>query len=151
MKAVVQRVLRASISVEDEIVSEIGAGALILLGVAKGDRRGDASYLARKTRKMRIFDDENGKMNNPIDSLNGSFLVVSQFTLCGDCRKGNRPSYRDAAPASSGKMLYEQFLADLRRLWPQTKSGVFGAEMMVSFENQGPVTLILESSGRERG
>ena len=148
MKLVVQRVRRARVSVGGRDVASIDAGALILCGVARGDTPADAAFLARKTSALRIYDDANGKMNLALDAGAGAFLVVSQFTLYGDCAKGNRPSYIDAAPPEDGRRLYEEYVAQLRALGHRVETGEFGANMVVELENDGPVTLILESRGR---
>ncbi|MFH0907234.1 MAG: D-aminoacyl-tRNA deacylase [bacterium] len=148
MKLVIQRVRRARVSVAGRDVASIGAGALILCGVARGDTPADAAYLARKTSQLRIYDDADGKMNLPIDPNAGAFLVVSQFTLYGDCAKGNRPSYIDAALPEDGRRLYEDYAVQLRALGHHVETGEFGANMVVELENDGPVTLILESRGR---
>ncbi|MFH0878481.1 MAG: D-aminoacyl-tRNA deacylase [Lentisphaerota bacterium] len=149
MRLVIQRVTEACVSVRGRIVSAIGPGAVILLGVAKGDTSHDALYLARKASQLRIFDDHEGKMNLPIDSVKGAFLVVSQFTLFGDCSKGNRPSYIEAAAPEDAQAMYELFARHLQTLGHEVKMGVFRENMTVNLANQGPVTLILESAGRQ--
>jgi D-tyrosyl-tRNA(Tyr) deacylase len=126
----------------------IGTGALLLLGVARGDTEGDASFLAGKVSRLRIFDDEEGRLNRAIDAVDGSFLAVSQFTLYGDCRKGNRPSYIEAAEPEEGRRLYARFVEALRDLGHRVETGTFQAQMLVGLENDGPVTLMLESRGR---
>jgi D-tyrosyl-tRNA(Tyr) deacylase len=148
LRLVIQRVRRASVTVDGREVSAIGPGMMILCGVARGDTAADAAFLARKTSQLRIFDDEAGKMNLAIDAVKGAFLVVSQFTLYGDCAKGNRPSYIDAAPPEEGNKGYEDYVAQLRALGHEVRTGIFGANMKVAIENDGPVTLILESRGR---
>jgi D-tyrosyl-tRNA(Tyr) deacylase len=148
MKLVLQRVRRARVVVKGIEISSIGAGAMILCGVAKGDTPADAAFLARKTSQLRIYDDADGKMNLALDPNAGAFLVVSQFTLYADCAKGNRPSYIDAAPPDEGRRGYEDYVAQLRMLGHRVETGEFGASMVVELENDGPVTLILESSGR---
>jgi len=148
VKLVIQRVRRARVSVAGRDVASIGPGALILCGVARGDTPSDAAYLARKTSQLRIYDDADGKMNLALDPTAGAFLVVSQFTLYGDCAKGNRPSYIDAAPPEDGRRLYEEYATQLRGLGHRVETGEFGAMMLVELENDGPVTLILESRGR---
>jgi len=150
MKVVVQRVRRASVRVNGETVSAIDAGALVLVGVARGDAAGDAEYLARKTSGLRIFDDAEGRMNLDIRAAGGRFLVVSQFTLCADCRKGNRPSYIEAAAPEDGRRGYEQFVQALRALGHEVQTGCFGENMNVELINDGPVTILLESAGRGR-
>lgn len=148
MKLVIQRVRRAEVRVEQREVGAISAGALVLVGVAGGDTKQDAAYLARKTAMLRIFADKDGRMNEAIDAVNGAYLVVSQFTLYGDCKKGNRPSYIDAAEPDEGKAGYEAYLAALKEFGHRVETGEYQAEMIVSSENDGPVTLILESRGR---
>jgi D-tyrosyl-tRNA(Tyr) deacylase len=148
VKLVVQRVLRASVRVDGETVGAIDRGLLILCGVARGDTRADADYLARKTIQLRVFDDADGKMNLAAGDLSASFLVVSQFTLYGDCAKGNRPSYIEAAPPEEGELGYERFVASLRALGARVQTGRFRAMMEVELVNEGPVTLLLESHGR---
>ncbi len=149
MKLVIQRVRNAGVTVDGRRVADIGAGAMILVGVAKGDTSHDAKYLARKASQLRVFDDEQGKLNLAIDAVKGAFLVVSQFTLYGDCAKGNRPSYIEAAAPADANRLYEEFAAELRALGHPVQTGVFGGMMLVDLTNDGPVTLILESRGRE--
>jgi len=148
MKLVIQRVRRARVTVDGREVAAIGPGAVVLCGVARGDTAHDAAYLARKTSQLRIFNDDQGKLNNPISAVGGSFLVVSQFTLYGDCAKGNRPSYIEAAPPEDGVSGYEDFVRQLRGLGHEVKTGQYRAMMVVELENDGPVTLILESRGR---
>ena len=148
MKLVLQRVRNARVIVGGRDVAAIGAGAVVLVGVAKGDTAFDLKYLARKTSQLRVFDDGQGKLNCPIDAAHGSFLVVSQFTLYADCSRGNRPGYTDAAAPDEAARLYEDFAAELRALGHDVKTGVFGANMQVELVNDGPVTIILESRGR---
>ena len=145
MKAVVQRVSRASVTVDGHVTGAIGRGLLILLGVGKSDTRQSADYLAAKITGLRIFPDENGKMNLSLLDINGSILAVSQFTLYGDCRKGRRPSFDAAAPPEQAKALYEYFVAHLRQIQVPVETGVFQAHMDVELLNDGPVTLIVES------
>lgn len=148
MKLVLQRVLRATVSVDGVVRGAIERGALILCGVGRGDTPFDAAWLARKTSQLRYFEDAAGKMNLSIDAVQGAFLVVSQFTLYGDCAKGNRPSFIEAAAPEDGNALYERFVAELRALGHRVETGVFRANMQVELVNDGPVTLLLESSGR---
>jgi D-aminoacyl-tRNA deacylase len=148
MKLVVQRVKSAAVSVAGTTISKIESGALILVGVARDDTSFDAKFLARKTSQLRIFDDAQGKMNLAIDTVKGSFLVVSQFTLYGDCSKGNRPSYIDAAPPADAERLYEEYASELRALGHSVQTGKFREMMVVELQNDGPVTLLLESRGR---
>ena len=148
MKLVIQRVRRAEVRVEESVVGSIGAGALVLVGVAEGDTQEDAEYLSRKTALLRIFSDGNGRMNESIEAVDGSYLVVSQFTLYGDCRKGNRPSYIEAAKPEAGRAGYDAYVQALKKFGRPVETGTYQAEMVVSLENDGPVTLILESRGR---
>jgi D-tyrosyl-tRNA(Tyr) deacylase len=145
MRALLQRVTQASVVVEGSVVGEIGAGLLILLGVAKPDTVADAEYLADKTLNLRIFSDAEGKMNRSLLDTGGSLLVVSQFTLYGDCRKGRRPGFDAAAPAEQARALYESFVEIARRSGLRVETGVFQAHMEVALVNDGPVTLMLET------
>jgi len=145
MRALVQRVTRASVQVDGAIVGEIAAGLLVLLGASRNDSPADAVYLAGKVVQLRIFSDDAGKMNRSLGDVEGSLLVVSQFTLYGDCRKGRRPSFDHAAPPGQARALYEHFVAAARRLCPRVETGIFQAHMAVSLVNDGPVTLIVES------
>lgn len=145
MRAVLQRVARASVTVDGEVVGQIEHGFAILLGVAAGDQESDAQYLADKTVGLRVFDDEQGKMNLSIQDVKGSALVVSQFTLLGDCRKGRRPSFIDAAPPEVAERLYETFVAALAIAGVTVATGRFRTHMRVSIENDGPVTMLLDS------
>jgi D-tyrosyl-tRNA(Tyr) deacylase len=148
MKLVVQRVKDASVKVDGKNVGEIGSGLLVLAGVSQEDTVAVAAFLAKKTVNLRIFDDAAGVMNRSVLDTGGEILAVSQFTLYGDCKKGNRPSYIDAAPPEKGRTLYEEYVAQLRTLGPHVETGIFQAEMEVGLINDGPVTLILESTGR---
>ena len=145
MRAVVQRVARAAVLVSQEGRAAIGPGLLVLLGVREGDEEKDATFLAQKIAHLRIFEDEEGKFNRSLLEVQGEALVVSQFTLYGDCRKGRRPSFIQAAQPSLAERLYEGFVEALRAEGVPTKTGVFGARMDVELTNQGPVTLLLES------
>ena len=145
MRAVVQRVKSSSVVVDNEIIGNIGNGLLVLLGVAKTDKSDDAEYLAEKIVNLRIFEDENSKMNRSLIDIGGEMLVVSQFTLLGDCKKGRRPSFVNAAEPSVANELYEQFVVKVRGKGVSVKTGRFRALMDVSLTNYGPVTLILES------
>jgi D-tyrosyl-tRNA(Tyr) deacylase len=145
MRALLQRVTRASVVVEGRVVGEIGAGLLILLGVAKPDTIVDASFLVEKILNLRIFPDADGKMNRSLLDMQGSLLVVSQFTLYGDCRKGRRPGFDAAAPAEQARSLYESFVEIARRSGLRVDTGVFQAHMEVALVNDGPVTLLLET------
>src|SRR5262245_13708463 len=145
MRACVQRVRQAQVTVEGEIVGRIGPGMLVLLGVAAGDEEADARQLADKIVSLRIFDDEAGKMNRSLADAGGAMLVVSQFTLLGDCRKGRRPSFDAAAPPDVARALYEQFLAYVREQGIEVATGRFREMMQVELTNDGPVTLLLDS------
>ncbi len=145
MKAVIQRVTRASVEVEGQIVSRIGAGLLVLLGVAKGDDERDLSYLLEKLQTLRIFGDDQGKMNRSLVDVGGALLLVSQFTLLGDTSKGRRPGFDLAASPEAARALYEQAVERLRSAGLTVETGVFGAHMQVELLNDGPVTLIVDS------
>lgn len=145
MKVVIQRVLEASVKVDGKTVGEVGKGFLILVGVAKGDTDNEAVALAEKISKMRIFEDENEKMNLSLGDVGGGVLAVSQFTLCADCRRGNRPDYMNAAPPAEANRLYELFVSEMRAKGIRTETGIFGADMKVSLINDGPVTIVLDS------
>ena len=141
MRAVLTRVRSASVTIDGEVVGKIGKGFLILLGVGPEDTREHCRYLAQKALGLRIFEDENGKMNLGLDQIGGEVLVVSQFTLYGNCRKGRRPSFTDAAPPELGNELYEAFLQECEALGYPPQHGQFGADMQVESVNDGPVTL----------
>lgn len=146
MKAVIQRVTFANVKVNGEIVGEIEKGFMILLGVVDGDTTKEADWLAKKTAAMRIFEDENGKMNLSLLDTDGECLVISQFTLCADCKKGNRPSFINSAKPDEADKLYEYFIEKLKENGvKKVEKGVFGADMKVSLLNDGPVTIILDS------
>ena len=145
MKVVVQRVDRASVEVDGSQVASIERGFLVLVGVAKGDSQADAAYLAKKTANLRIFEDDDGKMNLPLAAVGGEVLAVSQFTLLADTRKGNRPGFAMAADPVEGNRLYEYFCEQLAAHGVCVAKGVFGAHMHVSLLNDGPVTIIIES------
>lgn len=145
MRAVVQRVKESSVNTGDEIISRIGRGLLVLLGIAQEDHRSDADYLANKIVNLRIFEDDIGKMNRSLLDTGGEILVVSQFTLLGDCRKGRRPSFVAAAEPEKAAALYEYFVDQVRQLGISVQTGRFRAMMEVTLINDGPVTLILES------
>jgi D-tyrosyl-tRNA(Tyr) deacylase len=145
MRAVVQRVIDARVEIAGEPVGEIGAGLLVLLGVARDDTRGDADYLADKTVNLRVFDDDEGKMNRSLLESGGAMLVVSQFTLYGDVRRGRRPSYSDAAEPENANELYEYFVERVRSFGVKVETGIFQAMMKVSLTNDGPVTILLDS------
>ena len=146
MKAVIQRVNKADVAVDGKTVGEIGKGYLILLGVVEGDTEKEAEVLAAKTAKLRIFEDENEKMNLSLTDVDGEALVVSQFTLCADCKKGNRPSFTPSASPDIANILYEKYSALLLENGVRkVENGVFGADMQVSLINDGPVTIILDT------
>lgn len=148
MRAVVQRVSRASVLVDGQTVGEIGPGLLVLLGVGRGDSEADADLLADKVANLRVFPDAAGQMNRSVLDTSGGVLVVSQFTLLGDARKGRRPSYLEAAPSEEANRLYGHFAAKLRESGLQVAEGVFRAMMEVALVNQGPVTILLDSRKR---
>ena len=145
MRAVIQRVAEARVSVGEEIVSGIGPGLCIFLGIAVNDSEKDAESLASKIGSLRIFEDERGKMNRSVREIRGDLLVVSQFTLYGDCRKDNRPSFSAAAAPEPAKRLYDDFVQRLRQTGLKVATGEFRATMKVALVNDGPVTLILET------
>lgn len=145
MKAVVQRVSNSAVTVDGEIVGRIDRGLMVLLGVADGDGPEAAAWLAEKIVHLRIFEDENDKMNRSLKDIGGDMLVVSQFTLLGDCRKGRRPSFIQAAPPEAANRLYERFVEEVRQRGISVETGRFQTKMSVSLTNDGPVTLILES------
>lgn len=149
MRAIVQRVSEASVSVEENEslreINKIGKGLVVLIGVGKEDREEDAEYLAEKISHLRIFPDENDKMNLSILDVKGEILAISQFTLYGDCRKGRRPDFTLAAPPEMAKGLYEKFMEKVRARGVEVKSGEFQARMLVNINNDGPVTILLES------
>ena len=145
MRAVIQRVSRAEVSVENEVIGKIGKGVLILLGVADGDSEKDAVYLLEKTINLRIFEDGDDKMNRSLLDIKGDLLVVSQFTICGDARKGRRPSFSQAAAPVEAECLYEFFVGEARKQIGKVETGKFQAMMQVELINDGPVTILLDS------
>jgi len=145
MRAVLQRVTRARVTVEGEVVGETGPGLVVLLGVARDDTERDARYLVEKTVALRVFDDEEGRMNRSVVEAGGSLLVVSQFTLYGDVRRGRRPSWIEAAPPGVAEPLYESFVAEARRSVGRVETGSFRRMMEVELVGDGPVTILLDS------
>ena len=146
MRAVVQRVRRAKVTVNGEIAGEIGLGLLVLLGVGTGDTRADADYLADKTIGLRVFEDAGGKMNLSVVDAGGAMLTVSQFTLYGDARRGKRPSFDAAAPPQTARELYEYFVEKIRGTGVRCETGRFQEMMQVELVNEGPVTILLDSA-----
>lgn len=144
MKIVLQRVLKASVSVDGTVSGSINRGIMLLLGVENDDTEKDADWLAEKCAYLRIFSDKNGKMNESVYDINGEALVISQFTLSGDCSKGRRPNFLSAAAPEKGEKLYNHFVAKLRSYLHKVQTGIFGAMMQVSLTNDGPVTILLE-------
>src|SRR5258708_7639857 len=145
MRAVLQRVREARVEANGTVTGAIGVGLLVLLGVSRSDSQDDADYLAEKIAGLRIFPDEQGRMNRSVTEIGGAVMVVSQFTLYGDCRRGRRPSFDEAATPAEARSLYEYFVARLRASNLKTETGVFQASMLVALVNDGPVTLLLES------
>lgn len=145
MRAVVQRVISSTVTVEGEIIGNIGKGFNILLGISKDDNIEDVKYLKDKIINLRVFEDENGKLNKSLKEVNGEILVVSQFTLYGDCRKGRRPNFMQALGGEEAEKLYLEFVAACREEIDVVETGKFGAEMLVDIKNDGPATLIIES------
>lgn len=148
MRSVIQRVRRASVTVDGEVVGHIGAGLLVLVGIADGDGPADIEYTSSKILGLRVFDDAAGRMNRSVTDAGGALLVVSQFTLLGDVRRGRRPSYDEAAPPDVARGMYEQFVAHLRAAGAEVATGVFQAHMQVELVNDGPVTLLIDSRRR---
>lgn len=146
MRAVIQRVNNASVTVDGTTVGEIGKGLLVFLGIGDGDTENDLKYIAEKTAGLRIFSDEDDKMNLSVKDIGGEILAVSQFTLYGDCRKGRRPNFTSSMEPVGAERMYEKFIAMIRDMKIKTECGVFGADMQVSISNDGPVTIILDSS-----
>ena len=144
MKAVIQRVKSASVTVDEVVSGRIGQGIMVLLGVEKGDSEARADWLAEKIAGLRIFSDEQGKMNLSVRDIGGALLVEYQFTLAGNCSKGKRPSFDTAAPTDEGQRLYEYFVGAARRLGLPVETGIFQADMQVALVNDGPVTFVLE-------
>ncbi len=151
MRAVIQRARSARVSVDDAAIGETGRGLAVLLGVAEGDGEGDAAWMAAKLCELRIFEDEEGRMNLSLEDVGGEMLLVSQFTLLADCRKGRRPSFVGAAPPDEGERLYERVVSLARERGVRVATGSFGAHMLVAIENDGPVTIVLDTRERGRG
>ena len=145
MRAVVQRVRQSAVKVDDQVVGQIGSGLLVLLGVARNDSAKDADYLVNKIIHLRIFEDAGGKMNQSLLDTGGELLAVSQFTLLGDCRKGRRPGFTDAAEPELADMLYEDYVGIMQQRGINVATGIFRAEMKVGLINDGPVTILLDS------
>jgi D-tyrosyl-tRNA(Tyr) deacylase len=148
MRAVIQRGAGGSVSVDGEVVGAIDRGLVVLVGVARGDGDDEARWIAQKIAALRIFEDDEGKMNRSVADVGGGVLLISQFTLLADCRKGRRPSFVGAAEPSKGRRLYELVADEIRSAGLPVETGRFGARMRVSIENEGPVTIILDSSER---
>lgn len=144
MRAVIQRVQNASVDVDGQRISEIGAGYLVLLGVGENDTEAECDKIVKKLTSMRIFSDENDKINLSLKDINGELLVVSQFTLYADCRKGNRPSFTTAKQPAEAERLYDLFCEMCKKEIPSVKKGIFGADMKVSLVNDGPFTIVLD-------
>ena len=148
MKLVIQRVSRASVTVRGNVIGRIGQGYLVLVGVGQGDTKEDADRLVRKMLGLRIFSDENGKINRSIKDVDGQLLLVSQFTLYADCSHGNRPGFTNAGDPELARELYEYMIESCRREIPVVEQGEFGAEMQVELVNNGPFTILLDSASR---
>ena len=151
MKLVIQRVNSASVTIENKLYSSINKGLLVLFGVEKDDKEDMIEYFAQKLLKLRIFEDEQGKMNKSVLDINGEILAVSQFTLCADCKKGTRPSFDKSAPPDIANELYESFVKEVSSLGIKTATGSFGAMMDVSLINDGPVTFMLQLTHKTEG
>ena len=149
MKVLIQRVKRASVTIDNEIYSSLKKGILALVGIEKGDSREQVEKLAKKVAGLRIFPDENDKMNKSILDIKGEMLIVSQFTLCGDCKKGTRPSFDKSAPPEIANNLYEEFIKEINSYDIKTQTGKFGAMMDIELINDGPVTIIIDTKNRE--
>lgn len=148
MRALLQRAAAGAVSVEQQLIGSIGSGLVILLGIGQGDTNDDVAYLVRKTVDLRIFDDSQGKMNLSLKDIGGAALVISQFTLYADTRRGNRPGFEPAAPPELAEQLYQQYIEGLRQQGVTVATGRFGADMLVNISNDGPVTILLESPAK---
>lgn len=148
MKLLIQRVSQASVCIDDTCFGSINSGLLIFIGIGVNDTKADIKYLARKVSKLRVFEDQDKKIKYSLTESNGQILLVSQFTLYGDCSKGNRPSFSSAALADKGELFYNSFIIELKELGINPVLGEFGANMQVELVNDGPMTLLLESEGR---
>lgn len=149
MKIVVQRVKNASVTIDRKIHGQINKGFLVLLGITTSDTISDVDYLVKKVCNLRVFNDENDKMNLGLKDIDGSLLIISQFTLYGDCSHGNRPSFIEAARPETAIPLYEYFISECKKEVPIVETGIFGADMKVSLLNDGPVTIIIDSKDRK--
>lgn len=145
MRAVIQRVKHSSVTVDDEIIGKIGEGLLIFVGVAPNDDESDIDYIFKKSLELRIFEDENGKMNLSVSDIGGEILLISQFTLFGDCRKGRRPSFASSCEPIKAEQMYNKLLEKMRQSGIKTECGSFGADMKIELLNDGPVTMLLDS------
>ncbi len=145
MRAVIQRVKSSKVEVDDKIIGQIGKGINLLVGISREDTKEDIAYIVRKVLGMRIFEDENGKMNFSLQDIKGELLLISQFTLYGDCRKGKRPDFMKAQGGEAAKELYNELIEAFKNEVPNLQTGEFGADMKVEIINDGPVTLLLES------
>lgn len=145
MRAVVQRVRYSKVEVDGEVIGEIERGFNVLIGISKEDTIEDITYMKDKILNLRVFEDENGKLNKSLIDVGGELLLVSQFTLYGDCRKGRRPSFIEALGGEDAEKMYEEFVRQCREAVPKVETGKFGADMMVTIENDGPVTLMIDS------
>lgn len=149
MRVVIQRVSEASVKVDNQIVGEIGKGLMLLIGVDESDENSDADWLVKKILDVRVFSDDEGKMNHSVKDMNGEILCISQFTLISDYKKGNRPSYIKAARPEKAIPLFEYFKDEMKKSGLKTESGIFGADMKVSLINDGPVTLVFDSKTKQ--
>lgn len=145
MRTIVQRVRYSKVEVDGKVIGEISRGFNVLLGISKEDTVEDIAYMRDKILNLRVFEDENGKLNKSLIDVGGELLVVSQFTLYGDCRKGRRPSFIEALGGEDAEKMYEEFVRQCREVLPKVETGKFGADMMVTIENDGPVTLMIDS------